>query len=269
MGAMRQSDPVHRGRGHIARSWIAAVAAVAAGGLIASCAGEGEPSDAPAPEQAVASETVQTPAGATESDRAIAAYRAWLEAVENRDPQAACRRHAPQFTIELRQRAVEAKQARLGDPCVDVAHLLWDDPTRAYDPELVEVTGVTGERARLAVDFGGDAVDESVLLVNRRGTWLVADLTPRAEGARNGDRWVEHWCDLTLEMDRDRLIYEMGEPTGEYTVANGGEPQIFWTDRQYDFRAYLDTDGSVLDLVGDYDALDADDRRQLTCGELR
>ena len=49
----------------------------------------------------------------------------------------------------------------------------------------------------------------------------------------------------------------------------GGEPQLWWADRQYDFRAYLDPAGRVLDLVGDYDRLGAEDRAVLTCPELR
>ena len=60
-----------------------------------------------------------------------------------------------------------------------------------------------------------------------------------------------------------------GATVGRYTVANGGEPQLWWADRQYDFRAYLDSAGKVLDLVGDYDRLDAADRSVLTCPELR
>ena len=42
-----------------------------------------------------------------------------------------------------------------------------------------------------------------------------------------------------------------------------------WAQDQYDFRVYLDVDGSVLELVGDYDALGADDRALLPCPELR
>ena len=52
----------------------------------------------------------------------------------------------------------------------------------------------------------------------------------------------------------------MGEPSGEYTVSTGGEPQLYWASRQYDFRAYLDLDDTVLNLVGDYNALAAADR---------
>ena len=70
-------------------------------------------------------------------------------------------------------------------------------------------------------------------------------------------------------MDRDEVVEPMGEPSGEYTVDNGGEPQLWWADYQYDFRAYLDIDGTVLDLVGDYDRLSAADREQLSCPELR
>ena len=61
----------------------------------------------------------------------------------------------------------------------------------------------------------------------------------------------------------------MGRPSGEYTVSDGGEPQLWWAQDQYDFRVYLDVDGSVLELVGDYDALSEEDRALLPCPELR
>ena len=61
----------------------------------------------------------------------------------------------------------------------------------------------------------------------------------------------------------------MGAPSGEYTVSDGGEPQLYWAQRQYDFRAYLDVRPDVIDLVGDYDALSAAERARLSCPELR
>lgn len=70
-------------------------------------------------------------------------------------------------------------------------------------------------------------------------------------------------------MDRDEVTALMGPPSGEYTISNGGEPQLWWAADQYDFRAYLEPDGTVLDLVGDYDALSAADRDRLDCPELR
>ena len=103
----------------------------------------------------------------------------------------------------------------------------------------------------------------------RHGNWYVADTSPRDDGSAEPARWVQSWCDLSVGMGRDEVIERMGEPSGEYTVANGGEPQLWWADRQYDFRAYLDLDGRVLDLVGDYDRLGAADRGALSCPELR
>lgn len=81
--------------------------------------------------------------------------------------------------------------------------------------------------------------------------------------------WVDAWCDLDTTMTREEIIDLMGEPSGEYTVSDGGEPQLWWAQDQYDFRAYLDVDGSVLELIGDYDALSAEDRALLPCPELR
>jgi hypothetical protein len=104
---------------------------------------------------------------------------------------------------------------------------------------------------------------------HRNGRWLVADVTPRTDGSPETARWVARWCDLALDMDRDQVIALMGPPSGEYTVADGGEPQLWWANRQYDFRVYLGASGTLLDLVGDYDRLSVGDRRLLDCPELR
>ena len=80
---------------------------------------------------------------------------------------------------------------------------------------------------------------------------------------------MDAWCGLVPDMSREEIVALMGQPSGEYTVADGGEPQLWWAQDQYDFRVYLDVDGSVLELVGDYDALGDDDRALLPCPELR
>jgi hypothetical protein len=200
-------------------------------------------------------------------DGPATAYESWLSAMADHDAQGTCAVHAPEFTIELRQRAILEHRAELGDPCVGFVALLWEDPAREYDPLDIEVTQDNGEDGELAVDFPG--TDETVSMQRRNGRWLIADITPRSAGDLDTVRWLESWCDLTVGMARDRVIDLMGAPSGEYTVANGGEPQLWWADRQYDFRAYLDLDGRVLDLVGDYDRLEATDRQLLDCPELR
>lgn len=197
----------------------------------------------------------------------VAAYESWLSALADHDAAAACAWHAPEFTIELRQRAILEHRAELGDPCTGFVALLWEDPAREYDPTSVEVTQDNGEDAELAVDF--PAVDETASMQHRNGRWLVADVTPRAAGKADTARWVRGWCDLGLDLSREEVVDVMGPPSGEYTVANGGEPQLWWADGQYDFRVYLDVTGEILDLVGDYDRLDAADRQLLDCPELR
>lgn len=200
------------------------------------------------------------------SDPVVAAYESWLAALEAQDAAGACYWHAPEFTIELRYRAILEHRAELGDPCTGFVALLWEDPQREYDPVGIEVTHDNGEDAELAVDFPD--VDETASLQLRNGRWRVADVTPRTAGA-DTERWVRGWCDLRPDMTREQVVEVMGEPSGEYTVANGGEPQLWWADRQYDFRVYLDLDDTILDLVGDYDRLSAADRQLLDCPELR
>lgn len=204
---------------------------------------------------------------AAEASPVQAAYLAWLAALERHDAAAACARHAPDFTIALRRDAILLDRASLGDPCVDFVGVLWEDPTREYRPATIEQTQLTQEDALLAVDF--PTIDETVRMQRRHGNWYVASTSPRADGGAEAARWVKRWCNLAVGMDRDEVIGLMGPPSGEYTVDNGGEPQLWWADRQYDFRAYLDLDGRVLDLVGDYDRLGAADRRNLDCPELR
>jgi hypothetical protein len=220
-----------------------------------------------------------TPASPTAA--AVAAYRAWLDALAARDAAAACARHAPQLTIDLRLEAILLDRAELGDPCTAFVAVLWEQPDREYDPIGIEATQLTEEDALLAVDL--PVRDQTVTMVHQNARWLVASSVPRTDPADPGDpgdaptaaaprRWLDAWCDLELQMSPAELTARMGEPSGTYTVADGGEPQLYWTRDQYDFRAYLDADppaGRTIDLVGDYDRLTASERADLTCAELR
>jgi hypothetical protein len=208
-----------------------------------------------------------SPAPATPGDAAVAAYAAWLDALQDHDAAAACARHAPELTIALRQEAILVDRAELGDPCTGFVAILWEDPQREYEPLGVEATQVTGEDAILAADF--PEVDQTVTMALTNGSWFVAASTARIDGAPGPERWLAAWCTLELGMDRAVAAAVMGEPSGEYTVSDGGEPQLYWTQLPYDFRAYLDAAGRVIDLVGDYDALSAADRSRLSCPELR
>jgi hypothetical protein len=195
------------------------------------------------------------------------AYAAWIGALARRDAAAACALQAPEFTIELRYDAILVDRAELGDPCVDFEALLWEDP--AFDSEIVDVavTRATDEDAVLEVHRSGGA--QTVTMTYHRAAWRVLRVERRAGSDSATARWLAAWCELDPSMTREQVVALMGAPSGEYTVADGGEPQLWWARRQYDFRVYLDVDGSVLELVGDYDALGAGDRASLPCPELR
>lgn len=240
-------------------------------GALTGC-GDGDDADTDRPTPLAGS---ATPTDEPEPEPVVA-YRAWLDALAAQDAEAACARHAPELTIDLRYEAILLDRASLGDPCVDFVAVLWEQPEREYDPLAIEVTQLTDEDAFLAVDFPD--VDQTVRMVVNRTRWVVEESVPRtdespATPAGSGpDRWLEAWCDLDLDMAQDELVELMGEPSGTYTIANGGEPQLYWTRDQYDFRAYLDTDppnGRAIDLVGDYDRLSAAERDGLSCPELR
>ncbi len=206
------------------------------------------------------------------ADEPQAAYLAWLGALEAQDAEEACERHAPELTIELRYEAILLDRAELGDPCTGFVAMLWEDPLREVDPVELETTRATDEKATLAARFDGGS--ETAELVYHRAQWRLLGTAKRTDplpGATDGapQRWVREWCDLEVGAERDDVVARMGEPSGEYTLDNGGEPQLWWAQDQYDFRAYLDARGRVLDLVGDYDALGAADRDQLGCPELR
>lgn len=227
-----------------------------------------------APGTATAAPTeTEDPAGAgtvQPEDEAQAAYLAWLGALAARDAETACAIQHPELTIALRQEAILVGRARLGDPCTGFEALLWEDPQRETGPVSVETTTLTGEKAVLAVGFGASAV--TVELEYQRAAWRVLAEEPRTLGSPATRRWVERWCDLRTGMDRGELEELMGPASGTYSLLDGGEPQVYWTDRQYDFRAYLTEvtpAGTALDLVGDYDALSSTDREQLDCPELR
>lgn len=201
-------------------------------------------------------------------DAPAAAYLSWLDALAARDAETACTIQHPELTIALRQEAILLGRASLGDPCVDFEALLWEDPLRELVPQSVETTTLTPEKATLAVLFPDSEV--TVRLEYQRAAWRVLSESRRTAGTGATDRWLDAWCDLSLGTTRADVVGLMGEPSGEYTVADGGEPQLYWAADQYDFRAYLDpVDDTVTDLVGDYDALSASDRERLPCPELR
>lgn len=201
-------------------------------------------------------------------DEPTAAYLAWLAALEEQDAATACGIQHPERTIALRYEAILVDRAELGDPCVGFEALLWEDPLREYSPTDVETTRLTDEKATLAVTFPDSSV--TVELELQRAAWRVLSEERRTPSSPASAQWVDVWCDLELGSTRADVVSAMGDPSGEYTVSDGGEPQVYWAADQYDFRAYLDpVDGTVTDLVGDYDALSAADRDRLDCPELR
>lgn len=202
------------------------------------------------------------------TDPPTAAYLAWLGALEDRDAGTACRLQHPERTIALRYEAILVDRAELRDPCTGFEALLWEDPLREYSPVDVETTRLTGEKATLAVTFPDSSV--TVELELQRAAWRVLSEQRRTPASPASAQWLEVWCDLEVGSTRAAVVGAMGEPSGEYTVSDGGEPQVYWAADQYDFRAYLDpVDGTVTDLLGDYDALSAADRSLLDCPELR
>ncbi len=251
------------------------VVALAAGACGDDGDGDGDEPVAAEPRSLASVDPTGSPADPAEvqaADEPQAAYLAWLDALGARDAAAACERHAPELTIELRYEAILLDRAELGDPCTGFVALLWEDPLREVDPVELETTRATEEKATVAARF--DAGSETAQLVYHRAQWRVLSTASRTDplpGATDGapQRWVREWCDLAVGAERGDVVARMGEPSGEYTLDDGGEPQLWWAQDQYDFRAYLDARGRVLDLVGDYDALGAADRDQLDCPELR
>lgn len=233
--------------------------------MLTACGSSGPVSQTTAEPGSGRSSSSSSPSGP--GAEAIDAYVAWLDALAGHDAAAACARHAPELTIGLRREAILLDRAELGDACTDFVAILWEDPDREYAPLAVEATQVTGEDAILAADFA--AVDQTVTMARTHGSWFVAATTDRSAGGPEVERWLAGWCELELGMERDAVVEVMGAPSGEYTVSDGGEPQLYWAQWQYDFRAYLDLSGRVIDLVDDYDALSAADRARLSCPELR
>lgn len=235
---------------------------------LAACADEEAVPPEARPLASVSPTPDQEPAGSAEPDEPTAAYLAWLAALEEQDAATACGIQHPERTIALRYEAILVDRAELGDPCVGFEALLWEDPLREYSPTDVETTRLTDEKATLAVTFPDSSV--TVELELQRAAWRVLSEERRTPSSPASAQWVDVWCDLELGSTRADVVSAMGDPSGEYTVSDGGEPQVYWAADQYDFRAYLDpVDGTVTDLVGDYDALSAADRERLDCPELR
>lgn len=246
-----------------------ALLGVVPGLVLSACADETALPSAPQPLAGVsASGTAAATGPDVAADAPAAAYLSWLAALEKRDAATACTIQHPELTIALRYEAILLERARLGDPCVGFEALLWEDPLREYSPVSVETTRRTEEKATVAVAFESSAL--TVELEYHRAAWRVLSEERRTSATGDPERWLDAWCDLDLGADPDEVVDLMGEPSGEYTVADGGEPQLYWAADPYDFRAYLDpVAGTVTDLVGDYDALTATDRERLDCPELR
>jgi hypothetical protein len=253
------------------RLLLAVALVLGTGGLAAGCGTENDESSTrrTVADASSSSADPTSPAATTNgaAEAPAAAYTAWIDALSRQDAAAACALQAPEFTIELRYEAILVERAELGDPCTGFEALLWEDP--GFDSEIVdiEVTQVTNEDAILDVR-GGDG-PQTVTMTYHRAKWRVLRTAERGDADGTAGRWLAAWCRLDPSMTRAEIIELMGEPSGEYTVSDGGEPQLWWAKDQYDFRVYLDVDGSVLELVGDYDALSADDRALLPCPELR
>jgi hypothetical protein len=239
--------------------------------VTAGCSDDPDPDDDRRTVVDASRTTKSTPAEEPAEDIAgeapAAAYSAWINALARHDAAAACALQAPEFTIELRYDAILVDRAELGDPCTGFEAILWEDPD--FDSEIVDIstTQVTEEDAILEVHLADDA--QTVTMTYHRAAWRVLKTERRADADGAVATWLDAWCRLDPSMSREQIIELMGEPSGEYTVADGGEPQLWWARDQYDFRVYLDVDGSVLELVGDYDALSAADRALLPCPELR
>ena len=252
-----------------------AVAASLALALIVSGCGGDDPDDSDERRTLVDSPSTTEPLVSEDvaADEPAQAYADWIGALASHDARSACALQAPEFTIELRYDAILAHRAELGDPCTGFEALLWED--EAFDSEIVDVaiTQQTDEDALLEVDLASR--DLTVRMVYHRAHWRVFSTDDRADPGDPDDtgagpaRWLGAWCALSPDQTREEIVALMGPPSGEYTVSDGGEPQLWWAQNQYDFRVYLDVDGSVLELVGDYDALGADDRALLRCPELR
>lgn len=261
------------------RRWALPIAIVTVG-LLAACGDSADPAEQRRT-LADSSTTVEPSPSAQPTDRIpgeepARAYAAWVAALARQDAAVACALQAPEFTIELRYEAILVDRADLGDPCTGFEALLWEDPEFRSELVDVAVTQVTEEDALMEVHLGpGEETHQTVRMVYHRAHWRVFSTEDRTgdgsddDGVSGPARWVAAWCTLSADQTRDEIVALMGEPSGEYTVADGGEPQLWWTQDQYDFRVYLDVDGSVLELVGDYDALGADDRALLPCPELR
>ncbi|KAA1415337.1 hypothetical protein F0U44_21885 [Nocardioides humilatus] len=259
----------------IRRMGCVAVLLITATGVLGACSDDAKKDERSAFADTTGSPSTtaspSTPDEIDRSDNPASAYSAWIGALADHDAATACTLQAPDYTIQLRYDAILVERAELGDPCVDFEALLWEDPDFDSAIKDVAVTQVTAEDALLEVHLATGS--RTVRMVYHRAHWRVFSVTDRTDTSPDPTagpaRWLSAWCGLSADQTREEIVASMGEPSGEYTVSDGGEPQLWWAQDQYDFRVYLDVDGSVLELVGDYDALSDEDRAQLACPELR
>jgi hypothetical protein len=75
--------------------------------------------------------------------------------------------------------------------------------------------------------------------------------------------WPVKWCQAQPGMSKAQLINVMGQPTHDYSDT------LMWSDKHYQFNAFLESDGSVKQLDINMFSLSDADKSALQCKKVR
>lgn len=80
-------------------------------------------------------------------------------------------------------------------------------------------------------------------------------------------RWVDNWCQVRITMTPQEASTLMGDPTRQRL--NGGGAFMQWDHREYQFNAFIGTDGRIRQLDINTAELTATQVRAIGCGVTR
>lgn len=102
----------------------------------------------------------------------------------------------------------------------------------------------------------------------RLTTAIVAALTIGCGSSTNPtERWVDNWCQVRITMTPGEAATLMGDPTRQHLTGAGAFMQ--WDYREYQFTAFIGTDGRLRQLDINTDELTATQVKAIGCGVTR
>jgi hypothetical protein len=196
-----------------------------------------------------------------------AVAREFLDSLGGADATAGCALLTASFRSELFGPVETACSSKFSD----LVQVFGGDAGRLTVTSSAVASSQAGRTTiRLVLEGDPEVSTYDVALFNDGTGWLVSGLQqydePGSESTAGADRvaierWLANWCTLERGQTRQQVVALMGEPTSEEVGASSPIPALNWFDSSADgayfFTAFLDPDGTVMQLRSDYASMPA------------